>query len=145
MIEIILGGVVGGSAWVDDDQVWVLEHNWSIDGSGYVQRPDGYGRPIRLHRELMGFPDAVVDHIDRDRMNNTSANLRIVTARENAQNKGAITGTYRGVYKHSRGKKWVATASADGKSVYLGLHDTEEEAAAASLAWRREHMPGAID
>lgn len=145
MIEIILGGKIGGSAWVSDEDDWVLPFNWSIDGSGYVQRGNPGGRPIRLHRELMGFPAGLVDHIDRNRMNNQRTNLRVVTAAENAQNKGALKGKYRGVYKHPQRERWIATASLHGKSIQIGVFDTEENAAEASRAWRQIHMPGAVD
>lgn len=38
---------------------------------------------------------------------------------------------YRGVYKHSRGKKWSACRVVNGKYTYLGLFTTEEGAAVA--------------
>jgi hypothetical protein len=95
----------------------------------------------------MGFPTERVDHINRDRLDCQRSNLRLATARENAQNTSSHKGStsqYRGVYLHECGR-WAATASVDGKAIYLGLHLTEEAAAETSATWRRLHMAGATN
>ena len=40
---------------------------------------------------------------------------------------------YPGVYYHKGGKKWAASITVDRKAIYLGLHNTPEEAHAAYL------------
>lgn len=49
----------------------------------------GKGKTIYLHHLILGLPgdkQLVVDHIDRDPLNNTRDNLRVVTRRENTLN-----------------------------------------------------------
>lgn len=41
------------------------------------------------------------------------------------------TSLYKGVYLHSRKKSWVARIQVDRRDIYLGLFDSQEDAAAA--------------
>ncbi|MDD4931715.1 MAG: HNH endonuclease [Candidatus Colwellbacteria bacterium] len=74
-----------------------------------------------------------VDHIDRDPTNNDLSNLRWVTRQENNMNKTKQTGTtssqYKGVSFQKNANKWKAMITFNYKQIYLGLFDTEEEAA----------------
>ena len=96
------------------------------------------GRQVYMHRMLMrprkGY---VVDHIDRNGLNNRRSNLRVVTPRQNRANAGPCGGTsqYVGVYR--RGDKWVAGITAWGKHHCAGTFDDEVEAAKARdrVAW----------
>lgn len=51
---------------------------------------DSYGR---LHRVILGIedPNILVDHIDRDGLNNKRSNLRIVTNSENKRNQETVS------------------------------------------------------
>ena len=51
---------------------------------------DKYGR---MHRVILGIedPNVLVDHIDRDGLNNKRSNLRIVTNSENKRNQGTVS------------------------------------------------------
>jgi len=89
-----------------------------------------------------GFPPAETDHINRDRSDNRWRNLRPATRLENAANKGLLctnTSGYRGVNWFKPYQKWMARASAGGKTKFLGYFDIPEEAAAVVEAWRKEH------
>lgn len=91
-----------------------------------------------LHRRIMGAPKGlVVDHIDRDGLNNRRANLRVCTQAENIANKSParLAGTgYVGVYP--TGAHFSARISIDGERRYLGRFKTAEEASAAYLRAR---------
>ena len=70
----------------------------------------------------------VVDHIDRNKLNNNLENLRWATISINCRNKKS-TGKYmRGVSKTANGKRFKVQIRINGKSKYLGTFDTELEA-----------------
>lgn len=83
------------------------------------------------------WPADEVDHWDLDGANNRWVNLREATKGENGANRPAPannTSGYKGVYWHARAGRWMAQIMKNQRSLYLGLHDTREEAAAAYLA-----------
>jgi hypothetical protein len=115
-------------------------YKWLVDGRGYVltdiQREDGSKRTVGLHRLILRDPEGDVDHIDRQRLNNTRANLRACTRSENCMNipnRAGKTSKYRGVSK-SRGK-WVVVIRIGGKVQWIGSYGTEEEAAAIAAPY----------
>lgn len=75
-----------------------------------------------------------VDHIDGDPQNNRPENLRLATHGQNQTNGRAFRNNkcgYRGVYFHSRRRKWTAQINHMKKAHSLGFFDTPEAAAAA--------------
>lgn len=94
------------------------------------------------------WPVGRIDHIDRNGMNNAIANLREVTAKQNAENstwRRDNTSGYRGVVKRADCKRWVAQFGHNGKRIYIGIFKTPEEAAAAYKAATTQHfthLPG---
>lgn len=141
-------------AWllVDDGDFYAaLEWRWHINSSGYAIRlhpNDGPDREVVfLHRAIMGLAkgDAgVVDHINGDRLDNRRANLRVVTAAANAQNRRSRSGStseFRGVCWDQRKGCWHASGSLGGTKHFLGYFDDEEEAGRVAREWRRQHMP----
>ncbi len=77
------------------------------------------------------WPLPEVDHQDRDSLNDRISNLREATRGQNCSNqrKCPRKSRFRGVVP--RGRRWIAQAVVDGKQRYLGMFDTEQEAAAA--------------
>jgi hypothetical protein len=103
-------------------------------------RVGGRSISIYLHRLLMnpakGFH---VDHVNRNGLDNRRENLRICTASENFQNVVKRTGrngkspssVYKGVWKHSDGKKWQCQYQGPAGRKTLGSFTNEIEAAHA--------------
>lgn len=129
----------------------VLGHRWYIS-AGYVARNRSvYDKPPRgldyLHRVILGLPrgnrSLVGDHINGNRLDNRRANLRAVPNRRNVQSQAVVnrrgTSRFRGVHWHVPGHRWMAQVRLDDRKYYLGLHDTEEQAAAVVAAFRVEH------
>ena len=91
---------VGPHAWAEVDvedydalSMWSWKAKPNGSGSGvYAVRNtilDGRDRTIRMHREVLslGFYEGLdVDHIDRDPLNNSLSNLRLVTRSQNSRN-----------------------------------------------------------
>jgi hypothetical protein len=68
---------------------YVQKESYNNAKTSYVVH-DKYGR---LHRVILGIedPNILVDHIDRDGLNNKRSNLRIVTNSENKRNQGTVS------------------------------------------------------
>lgn len=140
-----------------EDFVAINEWRWCVIVDGdrrYAYRngtdADGSRCSIYMAREIMGLErdlDFVVDHINRNTLDNRKANLRVISRLRNAQNVPSKGGTsrFRGVYWHSRSQRWVAQCHWQRRNYWLGFHDTEEEAAAAASEFRAQHMECAVE
>jgi hypothetical protein len=80
------------------------------------------------------WPKNQIDHINGIRDDNRIENLRNVTTRENQQNrKEHRNGKLVGCNFHKPAKKWRAHIQINGKQIYLGLYNTEQDAHEAYL------------
>jgi hypothetical protein len=107
-------------------------------------KPDGY-RSISIDNRLYQasrlayfwmtgkWPDAEIDHRDRDRANDSWDNLRPATRSQNMANHRMPkpSGLPRGVYPRSGGKRFQALIRYGGKSIHLGSFPTPALASAA--------------
>jgi hypothetical protein len=70
------------------DVPWLTAWRWSRNRNGYAYRATD--RTLLLHRVILGIVDepreVMCDHINRDRLDNRSSNLRRATAKENRAN-----------------------------------------------------------
>lgn len=91
------------------------------------------------------WPDGDIDHINRDKRDNSVANLREATCTENNYNMGltkANSSGYKGVsWKKSKGK-WQSIISHNGKRIFLGefadIQDAAQAYADASVKYHKE-------
>lgn len=84
----------------------------------------------------------VIDHINRDKLDNRIVNLRSVEQRINAQNCNVRvdnTSGHRGVYWHKPTANWTAMVFHYGKTISLGYFATKEAAIAARLVAEEVH------
>ena len=116
---------------IDDEDEYIFQkYKWHINDSGYVVwRGDENGekQTIRLHR-LIAQPTKglVVDHINRNKLDNRKVNLRCVTQAINCRNRNEVEnakGYYYSNSKISNIKKWVV----DFRGV-CNTFNTEQEA-----------------
>jgi hypothetical protein len=141
--RIPLSGRIGNGLYVivdDENYELALQYSWSLSVRGYVQtsvRLKEDWRKIKvlfLHRMLIAInPGELVDHINRNRLDNRRSNLRHCTYSENSQNRRKIakntTSRYVGVtLKKGR---WKASIMKDAKTISLGCYGSESEAALA--------------
>jgi len=76
----------------------------------------------------------MVDHIDGDKLNNSIENLRLVSHQQNQFNTKA-----KGYTWYKKVKKWMAQICLDGKIIYLGLFDNEDESRAKYLEAKKKY------
>ena len=91
---------------------------------------------LLVAREWVGNPEEkrCVDHIDGGRTNNHWENLRYATSSENGMNAKHRTdgsSVYKGVNYQTQAKKWKAQIGLSRQRIYLGLFESEREAAEA--------------
>lgn len=119
-------------------QEGILIRNKTGQEAGYLDKSTGYRRVNVGHKKfhthqlvyfiIHGIWPRLVDHIDRDKLNNKPENLRVITHRENICNSDKVDRA-KGVSFHKASGKWVAYLPRDGeKQRYLGLYNTEQEA-----------------
>jgi len=83
---------------------------------------------ILMHRQVLGLEygdGKIIDHINRDSLDNRKENLRVVSNTENSRNhKNFSTNTsgYNGVDWMEKIKRWRARITVNYKEVYLGVY-----------------------
>lgn len=133
----------------DEDYTLVSQYKWCALKYGYTYYAvRGVGS--KMHRLLLGAQHGqIVDHIDHDGLNNTRANIRIVTSAQSNRNKRKYKSSaseYKGVTPNKKNGRWkmvIATEFAteieaartydrvmrylDVKHAYLNFDDYQQE------------------
>ena len=112
-----------------------------------VRLPTGRYSRILMHREIfeklssdlrdtsdeIRATNLVVDHINRNGLDNRKANLRLATRAQNSCNvkkaKNRYSSNYKGLYFNRNEQKWRARITTNDKTIYLGDFEDEIEAA----------------
>lgn len=123
--------VQGKKVLIDDEDEEIFnQYKWHISDTGYAVwrgKENGKKRTIRLHR-LIAKPKEglVVDHINRDKLDNRRSNLRCVTPAINCRNRDEVEnakGYYLSGSRVSNVGKWVVDLMG-----ICNTFETEEEA-----------------
>lgn len=135
----------------DEDYEWLAAYRWSAtegrNGSFYAVRMEWFRRDDgsrgavcrQMQRDILDpgrvLPrKVVVDHIDRDTLNNRRENLRLLSNRENiirqTMHRNNTSG-YRGVQSYNQGSAYKAVLCSFGTLHFSFCHKTPESAAAA--------------
>jgi len=119
----------------------ISKHNWyhlRVGKEGYEKRVYAQshidGTPVQMHRFILDFPDGEVDHINGDGLDNRRKNLRVCSRSQNLCNKGSYEGSssqYKGVHYRSGRDHFEAELYYEGERYWLGVFDSEREAALA--------------
>ena len=106
----------------------------TINSRGYrhIRLYDKFYQAHRLvwiwHGKLLTDGD-IIDHINRDRLDNRIDNLRVVSLSENSQNSDRCESYGVGAWKE--GNKYVAWYRTGGQRFYVGRYSTQGEAITA--------------
>lgn len=123
----------------DYDGEYFSQFVWKLDRGGYVYRTSNQ-RMLYLHHEVLPVKAGLWrDHINRNKLDNRSRNLRAVTPSESASNRWSKnTKLFKGVREHvSRYKRRDGTINpkiyyiAVLKSKHIGTYESAVEAAVA--------------
>ena len=140
----------GSIALIDkEDYELVSKHSWFIRNFGnyfyaystinYPKKPNckKQTKTICMHRLIMGLKTRdglIVDHINRNGLDNRKSNLRICGRNQNIRNspsKKGSTSNFKGVCWDGRSNRWRAQLTINRKKKYLGVFKNEVSAARA--------------
>lgn len=132
---------------INTEFLWLAQDRWcfypqSKDAlNGMVGRKgrmsDDEPRTVLMHRLILNAPPhVIIDHINRNQLDNRLSNLRFAKTQSNAFNRKMpnvpSTSRYKGVFMRSRDKDlWTARIKLSNRIVELGKYINEEEAAMA--------------
>lgn len=120
---------------------WCAKKTWRKKYKDYfyaVRTVKIKGRKLMvfMHREILGLSygnKKLSDHKNHNGLDNRKINLRVCSKTQNGQNQRTQerkkTSKYKGVCWYKRCKKWIAKIKYLGNTIYLGLFESEEEAA----------------
>jgi len=133
----------GQVALVDnEDYERLMQWKWHASRSEtnwYARRAivsDGRNITTAMHREIVdAMPGEYVDHINHNTLDNRKCNLRKCSQSENLANqkpqRRITSSKYKGVCWYKAYNKWQVTIKVNGKSIFLGYFEQEDEAAKA--------------
>ena len=117
-----------------------------INGKGYACISIG-GKQKAAHRMAWLYVygewpsrEIYIDHVNGNKTDNRIANLRLATPSQNAQNRGRVMDGKKGTTFNKLVGKWQAQITPSGRTIYLGLFETREEAHAAYAKAASEHF-----
>lgn len=134
-----------------DDYEWLSKWKWTVwhtkQGGFYARAWVSKQTSLAMHRIILNAgPGQIVDHINRNTLDNRRANLRIVTQSQSNCNRRLLIASnksgFRGVHWNSKAKKWRAFIGINKRLIYLGSFDTPKAAAIARDEASRKYHGG---
>lgn len=127
-----------GYALIDVKNIERFErYLWTIT-KGYAVRNSKENKHVFMHQEVNGKAPKglVIDHINNNRLDNRTKNLRFVTQQQNTFNTNA-----KGITWRKDRNKWMARITAHGKTTYLGnFSDIKDAERARAIAKAKYHV-----
>ncbi len=125
------------------DFYWLNNFHWYAEGQDIhiyairnIIKPGCKSRSMRLNREIMDAPDGLlVDHRNRNTLDNRRENLRLATNSQNQFNKAKTSrktsSRFVGVFLEKCTGRWIAKVTVNRERVWSGRFDSEIDAAKA--------------
>lgn len=137
-----------------------LEQRGRVVAGQKAGTPDYYGytnirvcgKVCKAHRLAWVYvygdwPAGEIDHINGNRADNRLCNLRVVSSAQNKHNQHTLrsnkTSQFLGVSWLAIRNKWRAVIGVAGRTMHLGLFDSEHDAQQAYLAAKQKYHMGA--
>jgi len=113
---------------------------------GYLYSRVGY-KSYAIHRLIWIFHNGniedgkIIDHIDRNILNNKIENLRLATHSQNNQNsakKSTNSSGFKNVYWSTEKSRWIAKCDVNGITKYGGAYKSLNDAVQAAILLRKK-------
>ena len=129
------GGVILADA---SDYELLAPYSWCVSAQGYAVARIG-GKVVKMNRHLLGLrvgDGRIVDHRNRDRLDNRRRNLRICSIKENHRNVSTSKNNKVGQLgvRMTKGGRYNVRIVADGVEHHIGNYETLEDAVQARNA-----------
>ena len=124
-----------------EDWEKLKNHHWRINSGGYVASKTREEGDFLFHKKVTNTKNEIVDHINRNKLDNRKCNLRITNQKVNGINSklnSRNTSGYKGVRLNKHGS-WVASITVNRKNIYLGSYKTKDEAIKAREAGEEKY------
>lgn len=126
---------------------FVKQYHWWLQGNHVYGYVDGKTKALAVaiveEAEFIRIGRGyVIDHINRNPLDNRRSNLRICDYCENAANHNIQknnTSGFNGVYYDKRRDRWMAKICYRGKSIHLGFFDDKNDAVRARKRAEKEY------
>jgi hypothetical protein len=124
---------------------WYIEAGYAVRDRLKIEEHLGLPGVIKMHRLILGAPPpgVMVDHINRDRLDNRRANLRFATPTQNAQNANTRCNNklgLPGIQAASDRPGWRARIVVGRRKIHLGYFDKLVDAVRARRAAEFHHF-----
>ena len=121
-----------------EDYSIIKDYCWYEDTStGYMKTRTIENTYISMHRLITKNKYEIVDHINRNKLDNRKINLRNATKRINILNRNGVISTntsgYTGVHFSNSNQKWSADIYVDNQNIHLGCFINKDDAVKARL------------
>jgi len=121
------------AALVSNYNWYTSQHQWGIYACRDAWLGDGKRAMTYMHRVILAAQNGqIVDHVNRDTLNNQRCNLRLASPSQNSANSklsSANTSGLKGAFWNKARKCWQAYGRVSAsKSKYLGSFDTAQQA-----------------
>jgi hypothetical protein len=143
MKEILLSDGIHVALVDDEDSERISKYSWGAVKKGrtyYARREAGTvgknRKSFYMHRDVLNLSpgNGLVDHRNRNGLDNQKSNLRLSNKKLNAVNtekRSGCSSKYKGVYFRKDRQKWSAYIEVNTKRIRLGTFETELQAATA--------------
>lgn len=131
------------SYMICDIEDWerLKNHHWHLNAVGYASSGTS-DKALLFHKEVTRTKKEIIDHINRNKLDNRKINLRIADKRINTINRDLQpnnTTGYKGVYCDRRYGTWNARVTVLEKTIHLGTYKTKEEAIKARIEGEKRY------
>lgn len=121
-----------GQLFFIDKEDWdmVKQTSWYVNSNGYL-RSNKYGLLSRYIMKEQLTEKLLIDHINKNRLDNRKENLRVVTPKENMHNRTVTRNSksgHNGVTWVEKKNKWFSRIKSNGKITNLGYYENLEDA-----------------
>ena len=126
-----------------EDYNKIKDSKWCVSKTGYAVANINK-KVVKMHRQILGVidPSQIIDHKNRNKLDNRKENLRICSQKENTRNRGATRGRELPLGIRKRNGKFEARIMVNRKEINLGGYACLSDAVLARKEGEKKYFGG---